>query len=58
MKHIVQIDMTRLKEASKEFLEASGHKVTSVKVIGDEVHLQYKEAGTGDLYHTVFKPWV
>ena len=52
------LDINRFKNACKEFLEASGHKVSSVKVLGDEVHLQYKENGTGDMYSTVFKPWV
>lgn len=54
----MKIDMIRFKNASKEFLEASGHKVTSAKIIGDVPHLQYKEVGTGDAYHVVFKPWV
>ena len=55
---MLQIDITRFKNACVEFINASGHKVISGKIIGDEIHLQYKEAGTGDLYHTVFKPWV
>lgn len=54
----MSIDITRFKNACKELLEASGHKVISAKAIGYEVHLQYKEAGTGDAYHVVFKPWV
>jgi hypothetical protein len=52
------LDINRFKNACKEFLEASGHKVFNAKIIGNEVHLQYKEMRTGDSYHTVFKPWV
>jgi 5-methylthioribose kinase len=51
-------DIKRFKNACIEFINASEHKVSNAKVIGDEVHLQYKEAGTGDVYHVVFKPWV
>ena len=52
------IDLNRFKNACVEFINASGHKVSSAKIIEDEVHLKYQESGTGDLYSTVFKPWV
>jgi hypothetical protein len=41
------IDMIRFKNVCIEFLEASGHKVTSAKIIENEIHLQYKEASQG-----------
>jgi hypothetical protein len=59
MTHMVQIDINRFKNACVEFINASGHKVISAKVMDEcVIHLQYKEAGTGDMYYTVFKPWV